>query len=170
MATPYPIAPTAAPALSAVEPDARVSANRGVAAWLFACCALVFAMVVIGGITRLTHSGLSITEWQPIIGTLPPLTEAQWHEAFGKYQLTPEYRQVNSAMTLAEFKPIFWWEYFHRLLGRVVGLVFLLPLIGFLALRRIPPRLGVQLIAIFGLGAAQGALGWYMVESGLVDN
>src|SRR4051812_49578066 len=120
MATPYPIAPTAAPALSAVEPDARVSANRGVAAWLFICCALVFAMVVVGGVTRLTHSGLSIVEWQPIVGTLPPLTQAEWQETFAKYQQTPEFRHVNYRMSLDEFKGIFWWEYFHRLLGRLI--------------------------------------------------
>jgi cytochrome c oxidase assembly protein subunit 15 len=144
--------------------------QRPVALWLLACCALVFAMVVVGGVTRLTHSGLSITEWQPIVGTLPPLTDAQWQEAFGKYQLTPEYRHVNSGMTIAGFKSIFWWEYFHRLLGRLIGVVFLLPLVALVASRRIPRRLAVKLIAIFGLGAAQGALGWYMVQSGLVDD
>jgi len=127
-------------------------------------------MVVVGGATRLTHSGLSITEWQPIVGTLPPLTDAQWQDAFAKYQLTPEYRQVNGAMTLGEFKGIFWWEYFHRLLGRVIGLVFLIPLIWFTVWRRVPRALALQLLGIFALGAAQGALGWYMVQSGLVDD
>ena len=127
-------------------------------------------MVVVGGVTRLTHSGLSITEWQPIVGTLPPLTDAQWRDAFGKYQLTPEYRHVNSGMTLAGFKSIFWWEYFHRLLGRLIGVVFLLPLFVLIAWRRIPRRFAVKLVAIFGLGAAQGVLGWYMVQSGLVDD
>src|ERR1700741_3235373 len=107
-------------AVGQIEPDARASANRSVAIWLFVCCAFVFAMVVVGGVTRLTHSGLSITEWQPIGGTIPPLTDAQWQQAFGKYQLTPEYRQAAGAMTLAEFRRIFWWEYFHRLLGRVI--------------------------------------------------
>ena len=96
---------------------AHAPAPRAIAAWLLACCALVFAMVVVGGVTRLTHSGLSITEWQPIVGTLPPLDRRDWQEAFAKYQATPEYRQVNHAMTLAEFKGIFWWEYVHRLLG-----------------------------------------------------
>ncbi|HEY9446146.1 MAG TPA: COX15/CtaA family protein, partial [Burkholderiales bacterium] len=91
------------------------SQQRTVAAWLLACCALVFAMVVVGGITRLTHSGLSIVEWQPIVGIVPPLDAAQWEDAFAKYRLTPEYRHVNSGMTLAAFKSIFWWEYFHRL-------------------------------------------------------
>jgi heme a synthase len=155
---------------SQAESAARTEANRSVAAWLYVLCALVFAMVVVGGATRLTHSGLSITEWQPIVGTLPPLTDAQWQDAFAKYQLTPEYRQVNSAMTLGEFKGIFWWEYFHRLLGRVIGLVFLIPLIWFVAWRRLPRALAIQLLGIFVLGAAQGALGWYMVQSGLVDD
>src|SRR5437763_3354092 len=168
MATSYPVAHPFSSASVVAESGTFV--HRGVAAWLFACCALVFAMVVVGGATRLTHSGLSITEWQPIVGTLPPLTDAQWQDALAKYQLTPEYRQVNSAMTLGEFKGIFWWEYFHRLLGRVIGLVFLIPLIGFIAWRRVPRALALQLLGIFALGAAQGALGWYMVQSGLVDN
>ncbi len=100
------------------------ASDRRVAWWLFACCALVFAMVVVGGVTRLTHSGLSIVEWQPIVGTLPPLSDADWQQAFDKYKLTPEYQQVNKGMTLAEFKGIFWWEYAHRLLGRLIGVVF----------------------------------------------
>jgi heme a synthase len=143
---------------------------RAVAAWLLVCCALVFAMVVVGGVTRLTHSGLSITEWQPIVGTLPPLTDVQWSEAFAKYQATPEYAQVNRGMTLAGFKGIFWWEYFHRLLGRAIGIAFLLPLLYFMARRRIPPGIAPKLFAIFALGALQGAMGWYMVQSGLVDD
>jgi cytochrome c oxidase assembly protein subunit 15 len=143
---------------------------RGIAAWLLICCALVFAMVVVGGVTRLTHSGLSITEWQPIVGTLPPLSAADWNEAFAKYQATPEYMQVNKGMTLDAFKGIFWWEYFHRLLGRAIGAVFLLPLVWFAARGRIPPGYGPRLLAIFMLGGLQGALGWYMVQSGLVDD
>jgi len=141
-----------------------------VAAWLFLCCALVFAMVVVGGVTRLTHSGLSITEWQPIVGTLPPLNDGEWQEAFAKYQRTPEYQQVNKGMGLAEFKGIFWWEYFHRLLGRAIGVVFLLPLLWFVARRRIPRGYAWKLAGIFVLGGLQGAMGWYMVQSGLVDN
>ena len=144
--------------------------RRGIAAWLLVCCALVFAMVVVGGMTRLTHSGLSIVEWQPIMGTLPPLDDAQWAEAFAKYQATPEFRLRNHDMTLAGFKSIFWWEYFHRLLGRVVGAVFLLPFLYFLARGRIDRVLGARLAAIFVLGGLQGALGWYMVKSGLVDD
>src|SRR6059036_3045889 len=103
--------------------------RRVIAAWLLACCALVFAMIVLGGVTRLTHSGLSITEWQPIVGTLPPMSDAAWTETFARYQATPEYRQVNAGMSLSEFKSIFWWEYFHRLLGRAIGIAFLLPLV-----------------------------------------
>ena len=146
------------------------SAKRSVAVWLFVCCALVFAMVVVGGVTRLTHSGLSITEWQPIMGTLPPLTDAQWQEAFAKYQLTPEYRQVNHDMSLHAFKGIYWWEYCHRLLGRAIGVVFLVPLLWFMARRRIPRAMLPKLFGIFVLGCLQGAMGWYMVESGLVDD
>jgi heme a synthase len=156
--------------LSREAPRERRSNARAVAAWLFVCCALVFAMVVVGGVTRLTHSGLSITEWQPIVGTLPPLTDAQWSAAFQKYQATPEYNQVNRGMSLEAFKGIFWWEYFHRLLGRAIGVVFLLPLLWFAARRRVPSGTAPMLIGIFMLGALQGALGWYMVTSGLVDD
>ena len=144
--------------------------RRAVAAWLLVCCALVFAMVVVGGVTRLTHSGLSITEWQPIVGTLPPLSDAQWDEAFLKYQATPEYRQVNKGMSLGEFKVIFWWEYFHRLLGRAIGIVFFVPLLWFVARRKVPPGVAPKLFGIFLLGGLQGAMGWYMVQSGLVDD
>ena len=158
----------AAPIDAGGEPGAR--ARVQVAAWLLACCALVFAMVVVGGVTRLTHSGLSIVEWQPILGTLPPINEAQWLETFGKYQLTPEYRKVNQGMSLDAFKSIFWWEYFHRLLGRMIGVVFLLPLVWFWWLRQIDRPLALKLGGIFVLGALQGAMGWYMVKSGLVDN
>ena len=148
----------------------RAAANRPIALWLLVCCALVFAMVVIGGVTRLTRSGLSIVEWQPIVGTLPPLNEAQWQETFAKYQITPEYRQVNHAMSLAEFKGIFWWEYFHRLLGRAIGAVFLIPLLWFAIRQRIPTGFAWKLAGIFVLGGLQGAMGWYMVQSGLVDD
>jgi cytochrome c oxidase assembly protein subunit 15 len=144
--------------------------RRAVAAWLLICCALVLAMVVVGGVTRLTHSGLSITEWQPIVGTLPPLTSDQWDEAFSKYQATPEYRQVNKGMSLEAFKGIFWWEYFHRLLGRAIGVAFFVPLLWFVARRKIPPGLAPTLLGIFLLGGLQGAMGWYMVQSGLIDD
>jgi cytochrome c oxidase assembly protein subunit 15 len=145
------------------------SAHRAIAVWLLACCALVFAMVVIGGITRLTHSGLSIVEWQPIVGTVPPLNDAQWAETFAKYQATPEFRLRNHDMTLAGFKGIFWWEYFHRLLGRLVGVVFFVPLAYFVLRGRVRGSLAWKLAGIFVLGGLQGAVGWYMVKSGLVD-
>lgn len=141
-----------------------------VATWLLICCALVFAMVVVGGVTRLTHSGLSIAEWQPIMGALPPLNDAQWHEVFEKYRQTPEYRKVNFGMSLEAFKGIFWMEYFHRLLGRAIGIVFLLPLLYFWASRKIGRALAWKLSGIFLLGGVQGAMGWYMVASGLVDD
>jgi len=152
---------------AAAGPDVR---HRPVALWLLACCALVFCMVVVGGVTRLTHSGLSIVEWKPLVGTLPPLDDAQWQETFAKYRLTPEYREVNRGMSLAEFKGIFWWEYYHRLLGRIIGVAFLLPYLWFLARRRIPPGYAGRLAGIFVLGGLQGAMGWYMVKSGLVDD
>ncbi len=161
--------PHSAAALAGPAAAAR-AAHRRVAAWLFVCCALVFAMVVVGGVTRLTHSGLSIVEWQPIVGTLPPLDEAQWQETLAKYRLTPEYRKVNAGMSLAEFKGIFWWEYVHRLLGRAIGVVFFVPLVWFAARREIPREFTWKLATIFALGALQGALGWYMVKSGLVDD
>jgi cytochrome c oxidase assembly protein subunit 15 len=149
----------------------QVAHSRGaVAAWLFICCALIFAMVVVGGVTRLTHSGLSITEWEPMVGTVPPLSGADWSEAFARYRATPEYRQVNPGMDLEAFKRIFWWEYAHRLLGRAIGVAFLLPYLVFLVRRRIPPGYAGPLAAVFVLGGVQGALGWYMVQSGLVDD
>jgi len=162
------ISADAAPTDTVGEPGAP--ARLQVAAWLLACCALVFAMVVVGGVTRLTHSGLSIVEWQPILGTLPPLNEAQWLETFDKYKLTPEYRKVNHQMNLDEFKGIFWWEYFHRLLGRLIGFVFLLPLLWFWWRGRVDRPLALKLAGIFVLGGLQGAMGWYMVKSGLVDD
>ncbi len=144
-------------------------ARRAVAAWLFACAAMVFAMVLIGGITRLTESGLSIVEWQPLIGAIPPLNEADWQALFRKYQSSPQFKQVNRAMSLGEFKTIFWWEYLHRLWGRLIGVVFLAPFLWFLFRRTIRGALAWRLGFIFVLGAAQGAMGWYMVQSGLVD-
>jgi cytochrome c oxidase assembly protein subunit 15 len=144
--------------------------RRAVAAWLLACAALVFLLVLVGGITRLTRSGLSIVEWQPLIGAIPPLSQADWQELFAKYHETPEYRLVNFDMTLEGFKRIFWWEYIHRLLARLAGLVFVLPFVWFLWTRKIFGSLAWKLWGIFGLGAAQGALGWYMVKSGLIED
>lgn len=147
-----------------------LSDRRAVAAWLLLCAALVCAIVVVGGITRLTRSGLSIVEWQPLIGALPPLSVADWEVLFAKYRATPEFRLVNFGIDLAGYQRIFWWEYFHRLLGRVIGLVYLLPFLWFLARRRIDSALAWRLWGVFALGALQGALGWYMVKSGLVDD
>src|ERR1700682_5670046 len=133
-------------------------APRVVATWLLVCCVLVFALIVVGGVTRLTHSGLSITEWQPIVGTLPPLSESQWNEAFAKYQMTPEYRQGERGMSIEAFKGIFLVEYVHRLLGRLVGFAFIVPLLWFVARGKLPsfPGLTPMLFGIFLLGAAQG--------------
>ncbi len=144
--------------------------QKSIAVWLLACCALVFAMVVVGGVTRLTNSGLSIVEWQPIVGTLPPLSQSDWEVVFEKYHQTPQYQKVNQGMSLDEFKGIFWWEYFHRLLGRVIGLAFFIPFVYFVARKGIDRPLGLKLAGIFLLGGLQGAMGWYMVKSGLVDN
>lgn len=144
--------------------------RRAVAAWLFLCAALVFAIVLVGGITRLTRSGLSIVEWQPLIGVLPPLSPADWEASFARYRETPEFRLVNFNMTLEGFKGIFWWEYIHRLLARGIGLVFLLPLLFFQFRNRLDRPLALKLWGIFLLGALQGAIGWIMVQSGLIDD
>lgn len=137
--------------------------------WLYAMAFLVFCMVIVGGATRLTDSGLSITEWRPLLGAIPPLNEADWLVAFEKYKLIPEYQIQNRGMALSEFKFIYWWEWAHRFLGRFIGLAFALPLIYFTLTRRIERSLWPRLLALFILGGAQGALGWYMVSSGLVD-
>lgn len=144
--------------------------NRLIAGWLLLCCALVFAMVVLGGATRLTGSGLSIVDWKPIMGVVPPLTEADWQAKFELYQKTPEYLKINKNFGVDGFKQIFWLEYFHRLLGRGLGLVFLLPLIFFVATGRIKKRDFPKYGAMFVLGGLQGLMGWYMVKSGLVSN
>ncbi|MEH3048561.1 COX15/CtaA family protein [Sphingomonas adhaesiva] len=138
-----------------------------IARWLHVVAALIVAMVVVGGITRLTESGLSITQWKPISGIIPPLNDAQWQAEFTNYQRIPEYQQLNRGMTLGGFKAIFFWEYVHRLLGRVIGLAFALPLIWFAAKRSIPRGYGWRLVALLALGGLQGAIGWWMVASGL---
>ncbi|MBX9574212.1 MAG: COX15/CtaA family protein [Caulobacteraceae bacterium] len=140
-----------------------------VAIWLFGVAALVFAMVVVGGITRLTGSGLSITEWQPIMGALPPLNEADWQEAFRKYQEIPQYSQVNAGMSLTEFQGIFWWEWIHRQLGRFIGVAFAVPFVVLLLMKRIPRRLVWRCALLLGLGGLQGLIGWWMVSSGLSE-
>jgi len=142
-----------------------------IANWLLFVAGLVFVMVVVGGITRLTESGLSITEWRPISGAIPPLTQEQWQQAFDLYKATPEYQQINgpAGMDLAAFKFIFFWEWFHRLIGRLIGLAFALPLAWFAVKRAIPRGYGWRLVALLALGAGQGVLGWYMVQSGLAE-
>ncbi len=144
-------------------------ADRAVVLWLFLCCAMIFAMVVLGGLTRLTGSGLSMATWRPATGWLPPLDAAGWEAVFALYRETPEFRRVNFWMTVDDFRSIFWLEYLHRLWGRLIGLVFAVPAVWFALRRRIGRRLGLALGVAFLLGAAQGALGWYMVQSGLVD-
>ncbi len=173
MTIPTPSGPAMPPPIPETPPAAKPAAStktQPVAAWLLVCCLLVLAMIVVGGVTRLTHSGLSITEWQPLVGSLPPLNDADWQVVFEKYKLTPEFRLVNHDMTIEGFKQIFWWEYAHRLLGRLIGLAFLLPLAWFWARKRIDRPLAWRLLGIFILGGLQGAMGWYMVMSGLVDN
>lgn len=140
-----------------------------IANWLFAIAFLVFLMVVVGGITRLTESGLSITQWRPVTGAIPPLNEADWMKEFGLYKGTTQYQTVNRHMTLEEFKFIFFWEYVHRLLGRLIGLAFALPFAWFAWKRRIPSGYGPRLGVLLALGALQGAIGWWMVTSGLVN-
>jgi heme a synthase len=143
--------------------------TNGVRIWLLAVAGLVLLMIGVGGATRLTGSGLSITEWKPLIGAIPPLTAADWATAFGKYQQIPQYTKVNAGMNLTEFKTIFWWEWGHRFLGRVIGLAFALPLLWFVLRRRLPNGLLPKLVGLLALGGVQAGIGWYMVASGLVD-
>jgi heme a synthase len=154
-------APISAPAARG-RPD-------GIANWLLFVASLVFAMVIVGGITRLTESGLSITEWKPVAGTLPPLNDAAWAAEFEKYKKIPEYTEINgpAGMTLAQFKFIYFWEWVHRLLGRLIGLAFALPLAWFWLKRAIPAGYKSRLLPLFALGGLQGAIGWWMVSSGL---
>ncbi len=147
---------------------AQIQHRRALRLWLYTLAALVLATVLVGGATRLTESGLSITEWQPVMGVLPPLSEPQWQAEFEKYQAIPQYRELNRRMTLGAFKTIYWWEWTHRLIGRTIGAAFLLPFLWFLWRGWIEPGLRPRLWAIFGLGALQGAVGWWMVASGLV--
>lgn len=142
---------------------------RAVARWLIVVAGLIVAMVIVGGITRLTNSGLSITEWKPITGIIPPLTESQWQAEFDNYKRIPEYWTFNRDMTLAGFKAIFFWEYLHRVLGRVIGMAFALPLLWFWVRKAIPAGYKPRLLALLALGGLQGAIGWWMVASGLVE-
>lgn len=144
--------------------------NRTVIIWLLTGCFLIFAMVVIGGITRLTNSGLSMVDWKLIMGSIPPLNESEWLETFDQYKQFPEYQKVNTHFTLTEFKSIFFWEYLHRLLGRLIGLVFMVPFLYFLIRKKLSKKLIIQSVFILFMGGLQGAIGWWMVKSGLVNN
>lgn len=144
--------------------------DRKVATWLLVCCALVFAMVVLGGITRLTGSGLSMVDWRPVTGILPPIGDAEWQQAFDMYRQSPEFRKINSHMNVDDFKGIFWLEYLHRLLGRTIGIVFLVPFAVFVAKNYIRRPDLPKYVLMFVLGGLQGLMGWYMVKSGLVDD
>ena len=146
------------------------SYNRQIAYWLIACAAVIFGMILLGGVTRLTDSGLSMVDWKPIRGVIPPITQADWQAMFLKYQQFPEYQKTNFTMTLEQFKPIFMYEYLHRMLGRFIGIIFILPFLFFYFTKRIAPGLTPRLIVMLVLGGSQGLLGWYMVKSGLVDN
>ncbi|MBK5911910.1 hypothetical protein CCR85_10460 [Rhodothalassium salexigens] len=163
-----PTAPTSA-SPTAPRASAPPGARRAVALWLMGVAGLVALMVVVGGITRLTESGLSIVYWKPVSGILPPLSQAAWEAEFALYRTSPEYMIVNQGMSLGEFQVIYWWEYGHRLLGRLIGLAFAVPLLGFALARRIPQGYGPRLLGLLALGGAQGIMGWYMVQSGLVD-
>ncbi len=143
--------------------------DRHIALWLLVCAALVFAMVVLGGVTRLTRSGLSMVHWKPIAGIVPPMSKTQWQQEFEHYKQSPEFKKINQDMDVHEFKSIFWFEYSHRLLGRIIGIVFLLPFLYFLFRKKIRYKLIPKLVVMFLLGGLQGLLGWYMVKSGLVD-
>ncbi|MCB9185842.1 MAG: COX15/CtaA family protein [Flavobacteriales bacterium] len=143
--------------------------KKWVIAWLASGAIMVALMVLIGGITRLTHSGLSMSDWSLIMGAIPPLNEADWNDAFEQYKQFPEYQKLNSHFELADFKAIFFWEYLHRMIGRTIGMVFIIPFIIFLIRKSLPKKLILQSLVLFGLGALQGFLGWFMVKSGLVD-
>lgn len=143
--------------------------SRAVAIWLFSVAVLVLVMVMVGGATRLTDSGLSITEWRPVTGAIPPLSDAGWASEFDKYKATPQYRYVNEGMSLAQFQAIYWWEWIHRFLGRLVGLAYAGPFLFFLVRREIPKRLVARCFGLFALGGLQAVVGWWMVSSGLSD-
>ncbi|MGB3645402.1 MAG: COX15/CtaA family protein [Mesorhizobium sp.] len=162
------MAATAA-AVSVAGKDRVLRHRAAVRWWLYAVLLVLFSLVIVGGATRMTESGLSITEWKPIHGVIPPLSDAEWQEEFQKYQQIPQYAQMNQDMTLDGFKTIFWWEWAHRLLARGVGFIFALPLLFFAATRRIERGLAPKLVGILLLGGLQGAVGWWMVKSGLVD-
>lgn len=162
-------ATAAGKAASAAASGGSAAWDRAVRYWLYGVALLVLAMITVGGATRLTDSGLSITEWQPILGAIPPLTDAHWHDAFEKYRQIPEYQLVNKGMSLEDFKTIYWWEWGHRFLGRIIGLAFALPLAVFWYAGALRPGYPLKLLGVLALGGLQGVIGWYMVKSGLVD-
>lgn len=147
----------------------KTQESKEISRWLFVLAGMVFGMTVLGGITRLTGSGLSMVQWAPILGWIPPIGQAEWDTVFAHYQTSPEFREINAHLDLEGFKNIFWLEYFHRLWGRLIGVVFLLPFLYFLARKRIAWSHVPRLVGMFLLGGAQGVMGWYMVKSGLVD-
>jgi len=162
--------------IAQTSPSGSLPASAGpngrpalLARWLFVIAGLILFMVAVGGVTRLTESGLSITEWKPVTGTLPPLSAEQWQKEFDLYRESSQYALMNQGMTLEAFKRIYFWEYIHRLLGRFIGLAYAVPLVWFAARRAIPRGFAVRLLVLLGLGGAQGAVGWMMVQSGLVD-
>ena len=144
--------------------------NIPVIVWLLSGCLLIFTMVIVGGITRLTGSGLSMVDWKLFAGSIPPINNQQWVETFELYKQFPEFQKQNYMFTLAEFKSIFFWEYIHRLLGRLIGLVFIIPFLYFLIKKRLSKKLTLQCIVLLFMGVSQGAIGWWMVKSGLVNN
>jgi cytochrome c oxidase assembly protein subunit 15 len=147
----------------------QATTSMAVAVWLYGVAALIFVMVIVGGATRLTDSGLSITEWQPILGVIPPLSEADWQAALEKYRQIPQYQLINRGMSLEDFKVIYWWEWAHRFLGRIIGLAFFVPLVWFWVRGQLSASLKPKLLALLFLGGLQGFLGWYMVQSGLTE-
>jgi len=146
------------------------SPDKSIIIWLLSGCLLIYLMVVVGGITRLSGSGLSITEWNVIMGAVPPLSQQDWQDTYQKYQQSPQFQKVNYDMKLDEFKSIFFWEYLHRLIGRLLGIVFIIPFFYFLVKKKLESNLIKKLLVIFLLGGLQGFIGWYMVKSGLIDN
>jgi cytochrome c oxidase assembly protein subunit 15 len=156
-------------ALPLADPSPIPARKRAIARWLFVVAGMIFLMTVIGALTRLTESGLSIVEWKPFTGWIPPLSLDAWQSEFANYQQSPEYKQLNEGMSLLQFQHIFWLEFIHRVLGRLIGLAFFVPMVWFLWKRYVPKKLVPHLIAMLLLGGLQGAIGWFMVESGLVD-
>lgn len=144
--------------------------DKSIALWLLICCATIFFMVVVGGVTRLTGSGLSMVQWAPLMGILPPLSDAEWQHTFELYKQYPEYQKINYHMEVDDFKSIFWLEYWHRILGRIIGLLFFIPMVYFIIRKKVRPGLTPKLVAMFILGGLQGLMGWYMVKSGLVSD